>query len=106
MQLSCGLEEGFDPLPHVQAMFKAIPNRQLVEEYCTQYKSLGICFALSWDLAVSLKHTFELFVPVLDGEGAQFVKHAPDLASRIVCTLFSVPPGADQDAPGLGTVRL
>src|SRR5690242_7228702 len=64
---SCGLEEGFDPLSQVQAVFKAIPNRQLIEEHRTQHKTLSIRFAFGWDLAMSLKDAFELFVPVLDG---------------------------------------
>lgn len=71
LQVSCGLEEGFDPLSHVQTVFKTIPDDQLVEEHGAQDKTLGIRFALGRDLSVSIKHAFEWFVPVLDGERAQ-----------------------------------
>ena len=104
--VSCGLQEGFDPLSHVQAVFKAIPDDQLVEEHGAQDKTLSVRFPLGGDLSVSLKHALELFVPILDDEGAQFVKHASDLASRIVDALFAIPTGADQDTPSLQTEGL
>jgi hypothetical protein len=80
---SGGLEEGFEADTQFKAILKTVQQGELVDENCPQHKPLGIDQALSRDLAVTIKDTFEVLIEVFDRNGTELMQDTPHLLAVV-----------------------